>query len=509
MSGAPSRRLALLRLSVLAALATTGSAGCAAIPPPERASLTEGQQASTAPPLPRACPVEPVADDVAPEELARLAAVCAESAARGDGKRQRAQRKQALTLWQRLFVGYPDHEQAVAARNHFAYGLSLEGRELEATDVWRALVCANHFAMPTVVVELGAPPQNRTAAITVEYPATCAADPALAESNVEEIWWRIGNHEAQLHNEVEGASLVPAIAAYRHAQSHPGPLADVVHVSLALAVLEQGDEVAARSEFVLALDALARRGEGEPIAALRTSLARGFAQALLEEGRGNDEVSLWELEVRLQLEKLAGQAAARLAEETVLPSDRSWGILVYLAFAESAVLLGLPDLGTSVLQQAVVRWPQAAEVATVQLRLIESFDQQAMMKLDLKLADALKERRREAELGLLRLLVDAEWTSRFPSKEDELRSAIVKLTKQHLGWVRAVVENPIGRSVDQTMHGRMRDELEHGARVAGALLLGSPDESERASAQALREDVEALLSQLAALAPAGAKGVKP
>lgn len=507
MSGPVSRRLAWL--CVPAALATIGSAGCAAVAPPERASLTEGHQASTAPPLPRACPVEPVADDVAPEELARLAAVCAESAARSDGKRQRAQRKQALTLWQRLFVGYPAHAAAVVARNQFAYGLSLEGREVEATDVWRALVCANHFGMPSVVVELGTPPQSRTAAITVDYPATCAADSALAESDVEELWWRIGNHEAQFHNEVEGSSLGPAIAAYRHAQAHPGPLAEATHASLAQVLLDQGDEVAARREYALALDAVARRGDSEPIAALRTSLARGFTQALLEEGRGDDEGSLWEVADRGQLEKLAGQAAARLTEETVLPSDRRWGISVYLAFAESAVLLGLPDLGTSVLQHAVVRWPQAAEVATVQLRLVEYLDKQTMMKPDLKVMDALMVRRREAELGLLRLIDDAAWNSRFPSKENDLRSAVIKLTKQHLSWVRAVVGKPNGQPVDLAMRGRMRDELEHCARVAGALLSGSPDEGERANAQALREDVEDLLSKLAALAATGAKGVKP
>ena len=439
----------------------------------------------------------------------RLAVVCAESAVRGDGQRQRAQRKQALTLWQRLFVGHPDHVAAVVARNQFAYGLSLAGRATEATDVWRALVCANHFAMPTVVVEAGALPQSRTAATLVEYPATCAAASALSPSAVEEVWWRIGNHEAELDSELDVRTLGPAIAAYRHAQSHPGPLADVVRLSLALALLEQGDEAAARGELVVALDALARRGEGEPTAALRTSLARGFVRSLLDEGRRDDEVSLWELEDRLQLSKLVEQAAVRLADDTVVPRDRTWGVAVYVAFAEAAVLLGLPELATNVLQQAVARWPQAAEVATVQLRLVEYLDKMTMMKPDLKVMDALMVRRREAELGLLRLLGDGEWTSRFPSQEDELRRAIVKLTKQHLGWVRAVVEKPTGRSVDQAMRERMRDELEHGARVAGALLLGSPDEGERASAQTLREDVEALLSQLAALAPTGAKGAKP
>ncbi len=326
--------------------------GCGA-PPSREHRQRAVVSPSAAAPAPR-CPSEAGEDLITPPELAGLAAACSEEATQLDGDRQRSLRRRAMTLWLRLLNSQPSVVvgESVTARLELGYLLSADGQSTAALGVWRSLVCANHFEMQPLPAD--SPDGNGPAPpALLAYPDTCVPASSLTATELEETWWRIGTHERELAN-IEEALPTLAVNAYRHARSHPGALADVVRWEYALSLLDQRSYVLAKMELELALEALGRRGQGQPIAALRASLTRSFVDAVLGQSmaelRGEGSTSdlgptVWEVEDASLIKNVVARAGARLREEKLAAGDQGLSVEVRRAFAESARLLGGPDIG--------------------------------------------------------------------------------------------------------------------------------------------------------------------
>jgi len=184
-------------------------------------------------------------DDATPNAMYRLAALY-EDRARGEDAKEDMSigLRPAIAYYKRVLVEFPDYRERAGVMYFLGHAMNDAGRTDEAQQVWRALVCNNHFTYPTppdpkdpehdTVRPL--PQDNKeefwigfrqrypspdylrrrgrpTETVFVDpYPADCkgVGQPNIGPKDdpkyVQEVWWQIGNWEFdQLDN---GAGLI-------------------------------------------------------------------------------------------------------------------------------------------------------------------------------------------------------------------------------------------------------------------------------------------------------------
>lgn len=84
-----------------------------------------------------------------PDAMFRLAALYEEySATLADTAQQNAEQKKAIALYKRIIREFPDYKERAAIFYYLGHALNNVGRQPEAQQIWRSLVCSNHYSYP-------------------------------------------------------------------------------------------------------------------------------------------------------------------------------------------------------------------------------------------------------------------------------------------------------------------------------------------------------------------------
>ena len=90
----------------------------------------------------------PAADEVRADALFRLASLYEERAHEGAKEDLATRLRPAIARLKDIVRDYPHYREAAQVRYQLGYALDDAGRTAEAQQVWRALVCKNHYAYP-------------------------------------------------------------------------------------------------------------------------------------------------------------------------------------------------------------------------------------------------------------------------------------------------------------------------------------------------------------------------
>ena len=223
---------------------------------------------------------------------------------------------QAVALYKRIIVEFPDYRELAGVFYYLGHAYNDMGRIEESQQVWRSLVCRNHFEYPVppdpedpekdsiarlpqdhdtdwwlgwmsrhgepLDIQRGDPPQENVREPAGQrivenredeeifvnpYPSSCEIIPQkLPEGEdpryVAEIWWRVGDHHFEEIDPFGGPyNLNRAETAYRHAMTYEKPpVYDVSMYKLAWTFFKQQRYQAAVEQFV---DLLLRTDEME------------------------------------------------------------------------------------------------------------------------------------------------------------------------------------------------------------------------------------------------------
>lgn len=88
-----------------------------------------------------------------PDAMFRLAALYEEySATLSSPEAQATEQRKSIALYKRIIHEFPDYKERAAIFYYLGHALNNLGRQPEAQQVWRSLVCANHFPYPVTPV---------------------------------------------------------------------------------------------------------------------------------------------------------------------------------------------------------------------------------------------------------------------------------------------------------------------------------------------------------------------
>ena len=326
-----------------------------------------------------------------PDAMFRLAALYEERARSDtDSSEDLAQGlRPAIALYKRILREFPAYRERAGVHYYLGHAYNDAGRGPEAQQVWRALVCQNHFAYPTAPAP-GDPErdtvrplpqdhdrehwlgwrQQRPAPggkdLTFEnpYPEDCQPVPQLTRATaagaepryLAEAWWLLGDHH---FNEVESAAmgggpfaLNRAEAAYRRAlRFEKTPVHAVAMYKLAWTYFKQQRYEAAVRQFVELLRAADEQEKrtGDPGADFRREAFTYIAGSLtFVDFAGPDadapfsprsDVLDTETDPRAAERKMH-VAVDRVQDGRLIPQNAPWTVDVYRALAHELGELG-------------------------------------------------------------------------------------------------------------------------------------------------------------------------
>lgn len=371
-----------------------------------------------------------------PDAMYRLAALYEERARGEDGDEDlSAGLKPAIALYKRVIREFPAYEELAGIYYFLGHAYNDSDRGDEGQQVWRSLVCHNHFSYPTppdpkdperdTVRPL---PQDNTeeywtqwrrrypfpesvkkggAEVTFEnpYPDDCkpVPQPGLHVGEepkyVAEAWWQIGNWEFD-QQDIGGGVVRDEPAAvwdYNRAASaylqslkfKKPPLYGVALYKYAWTLFKQQRYSAATEEFVRLLRYTDDQEKltGDPGADFRGEAYTYIAGSLTNvdfEGPGPSEPFIARPDILDtepdpdKAEKLLHVAVDRVQDPKVVPQDKPWTIEIYDALAKEFRSINQFHNAIEVYTLMLKRWPMHPTAPETQNAIAETYDQANM-----------------------------------------------------------------------------------------------------------------------------------
>lgn len=376
--------------------------------------------------------------EATPDAMYRLAALYEERARSEDATAPVEEGlKDAIRLYKRVIREYPQYREIAAIYYFLGHALNDSGRVPEAQQVWRSLVCNNHYAYPTetdpkdpekdeikpmpqdadeahwtawrhrYVTPKQVSRQNPETVYTEVYPEDCAflAQPAQSPGDdpkyVPEIWWQIGNWEFDQLDFPGGVTKEDpaAVWGYNRAASaysrgmryKKPPLYGVGLYKHAWTLFKQQRYELATREFVSLLE---YTDEQEKLTGDRGADFRGEAYTYIAgsltnvDFKGPEEWEPYILrpdildsgESQDKQEQKLHVAIDRVKDPTLIPQDKSWTSEVYRALAEEFRSLNQFKNAIEVYETMLERWPLDPTAPDTQNAIAETYDQISVTK---------------------------------------------------------------------------------------------------------------------------------
>ncbi len=357
-----------------------------------------------------------------PDAMFRLAALYEERARTETDASEDPGRglRPAIALYKRILREFPAYRERAGVHYYLGHAYNDAGRAREAQQVWRALVCQNHFAYPTAPDP--ADPERDTVRplpqdhdrehwqgwraqrpapggkdLTFEnpYPEDCRPIPQQTGAGMEprylaEAWWLIGDHH---FNEMDPAggpfNLNRAEAAYRRSlRFKKPPVHGVAMYKLAWTLFKQHRYEAATRQFVELLRVAdeQQRLTGDPGADFRGEAYTYIAGSLTySDFGGPDADAPWaprEDTLDAEADPRAAEQKMRVAIERVqdprlIPQNARWTRDIYRALSQELREMGQLQSMIELDELTLKKWPLHRDAPIVQDEIAGAYDRLA------------------------------------------------------------------------------------------------------------------------------------
>ena len=420
--------------------------------------------------------------EATPDAMYRLAALYEERARADDATQELAiGLKPPIALYKRVINEFPNYRELAGIYYFLGHAYNDSGRTEEAQQVWRSLVCHNHFGYPTpqdpknpeadTIVQL---PQDHDEAYwggwrnahhdpkslkrggpdttyLDPYPNDCASipQPALRPGEepkyVAEVWWQIGNWEFD-QQDLRGGYVREEPAAvydYNRAASayvlsmrfKKAPLFGVALYKYAWALFKQQRYEAATHEFVhlLVYTDEQQKETGDPGADFRGEAYTYVAGSLTNIDFKGPEPSepyiarpdIVDTEPRPEVaEQKLHIAIDRVKDPALIPQDKPWTIEIYKALANEFRSLNQFSNAIEVYQDILKKWPMDPSAPDVQNSIAETYDQlNVTKKVGTPEHDQIAGKALEARTMLANYIGNTPWTDANKDNPAALQNA--------------------------------------------------------------------------------------
>jgi len=403
-----------------------------------------------------------------PDAMYRLAALYEERARSEDATEPLEEGlKDAIRLYKRVIREYPKYREIAGIYYFLGHALNDSGRVPEAQQVWRSLVCHNHYPYPVKTDpkdpdrDLITPmPQdadeahwtawrhryndprkvsrnNPETVYREVYPEDCTfvpqpnLRPGEDPKYVAEVWWQIGNWEFDQLDFASGVTKEDpaavwgynrAASAYRHSMKYKKPpLYGVALYKYAWTLFKQQRYELATREFV---NLLLYTDEQEKLTGDRGADFRSEAYTYIAgsltnvDFKGPEE---WEPYIMRpdildtepnpdRAEQKLRIAIDRVKDPTLIPQDKPWTIEVYRALAYEFRSLNQFANAIEVYETMLQRWPMDPTAPETQNAIAETYDQMNMTKKPgTPEHDAIAQKALEARTKLANYIGNTPW----------------------------------------------------------------------------------------------------
>jgi len=404
-----------------------------------------------------------------PDAMFRLAALYEERARTDTDASEDLSRglRPAIALYKRILREFPGYRERAGVHYYLGHAYDDAGRPREAQQVWRALVCQNHFPYPTTA-DPGDPERDTVRALPQDhdrehwqgwraqrpapggrdltfenpYPEDCRPIPQQTVAGLEprylaEAWWLIGDHH---FNEVDAAggpfNLNRAEAAYRRSlRFKKPPVHGVAMYKLAWTYFKQQRYEAAVRQFVelLRITDEQQRLTGDAGADFRGEAYTYIAGSLTyADFAGPDADAPWaprqdtldtETDPRAAEQKMR-VALERVQDGRLIPQDAPWTIDIYRALAQELRDLGQLHSMIELDELTLKRWPLHREAPLVQDEIATAYDRLASVEREGTAARAeTSARALEARTRLSAYVGTTPWVQRHLGDHEAILAA--------------------------------------------------------------------------------------
>ncbi len=374
--------------------------------------------------------------------------------------------KPAIALYKRIINEYPDYRQLASIFYFLAHAYDDGGRQDESQQVYRSLVCHNHFKYPTppnpkdpsrdTILPM---PQDhdeeywstwrnlhrdpsslrKGGADTTyvdPYPNDCVAMPQPDAkvgdpSKVSESWWNIGNWEFD-QLDVGGGVVKDepgavydydrAASAYLHAmQSHAYPIYGVALYKYAWTLYKQQRFADATKQFVQLLlytdELMKERGDaGADFQNEAYQYIAGSLAIVDFDGPGPNEPYMQRADIfdtepdPTKAEVKLRVAIDRVRNPSIIPQDKKWTINIYRALADEFRSLGQYNNAIEIYSDMLKKWPMDPTAPDTQNAMAETLDQMNVTKrVNTPEHDAIAAKALEARTALANYIGNTPW----------------------------------------------------------------------------------------------------
>jgi tetratricopeptide (TPR) repeat protein len=376
--------------------------------------------------------------EATPDAMYRLAALYEERARSEEATAPLEEGlKDAIHLYKRVIAEYPNYREIAGIYYFLGHALNDSGRVPEAQQVWRSVVCHNHFPYPTKTdpkdpeKDIVAPmPQdadeahwtawrhkytnpkspsrgNKETVYEEVYPEDCTylPQPELRAGEdpkyVPEVWWQIGNWEFDQLDFASGVTKEDpaavwgynrAASAYSRAMKYKKPpLYGVALYKYAWTLFKQQRYELATKRFV---ELLLYTDEQEKVTGDRGADFRGEAYTYIAGSLTNVDLKgpeEWEPYIMRpdiidtepnpdRAEQKLHVAIDRVKDPTLIPQDKPWTIEIYRALGSEFRSLNQFKNAVEVYETMLQRWPMDPTAPDTQYAVAETWDQMNVTK---------------------------------------------------------------------------------------------------------------------------------
>jgi tetratricopeptide (TPR) repeat protein len=377
--------------------------------------------------------------EATPDAMYRLAALY-EERARSEEATEPVEigLKEAIRLYKRVIKEYPKYREIAGIYYFLGHALNDSGRIPEAMQVWRSLVCTNHYPYPS-------PPDPKDPekdtitpmpgdhdeaywtnwrnkykdpkSVRRSNPETVYVDPyfgndckylpqpAIRQGEdpkyVAEIWWQIGNWEFDQLDFASGVTKEDpgsvwgynrASSAYTQSMKYKKPpLYGVALYKYAWALFKQQRYELATKQFIVLLNYTDEQQKvtGDTGADFRNEAYTYIAGSLTNvDFKGPEEwepyimrPDILDTEPRPDVaEKKLHVAIDRVKDPNIIPQDKPWTIEIYKALALEYRSLNQYINAVEVYETMLSKWPMDPSAPETQNSIAETYDQLNLMK---------------------------------------------------------------------------------------------------------------------------------
>ena len=420
--------------------------------------------------------------EATPNAMYRLAALYEERARDSESEDLSASLKPAIDLYKRIIREFPKFEHLAGVFYFLGHAYNDSARISEAQQVWRSLVCHNHFPYPTAPnpqkpdtdTVLPLPQDNDEpywsewrrvhhdqkslkarggpdTTFTDPYPADCQglAQPSILPGEepkyVAETWWRIGDWEFE-EQDLPGGFVKSepgavydynrAASAYTHSlQLKAYPVYGVALYKYSWTLFKQQRYEAAVHEFIHLLNYTDQilKERGDPGADFRGEAYTYIAGSLTNVNFKGPEASepfipepdIIDLEPRAAVvEQKLHIAIDRVKDPSLIPQDKTWTIEIYKALAGEFRSLNEFHNAIEVYQDILHKWPMDPTAPDVQNSVAETYDQlNAIVHAGTPEHDLNASKALEARTALASYIGATPWTDANKDNPEALANA--------------------------------------------------------------------------------------